>query len=155
MQEPLRQRHAAARHRQQQATGLRLAAKNAPGNGADVAVVIQGVRDYAKQEGAPPVSWLVKVRLLGSEASSLDDGELAVNHRQDPGRLHVDGETIDLLVDATSASLPSARKARVVYQPPGAKPLQATIPGMIGGGGGKGVRVFKDGSWGKARDATP
>ncbi|QDE89424.1 hypothetical protein BHS06_10895 [Myxococcus xanthus] len=139
-------------------TGLRLATKNAPGNGADVAVVIQGVRDYAKQEGAPPVSWLrVKVRLLGSEASSVDDGELLAefNHRQDPERLHVDGETIYLLVDATSAALPSARKARVVYQPPGAKPLQATIPGMIGSGSGKGVRIFKDGSWGKARDATP
>lgn len=138
-------------------TGLRLP-QSAPGNGADIAIVIQGVRDYPKQEGAGSVSWLrVKVRSLGNGASSVDDGELLaeLNHRQDPERLHVDGETVYLLVDATNATLPSARKARVVYQPPGGKPLQATIPGMIGSGAGKGVRIFKDGSWGKARDATP
>ncbi|WP_426750704.1 hypothetical protein [Myxococcus sp. Y35] len=138
-------------------TGLRLPQK-APGNGADVAVVIQGVRDYAKQEGAAPETRLrVKVRALTNGATSVDDGELLAefNHRQDPERLHVDGETVYILVDATNATLPAARKARVVYQPPGGKPIQATIPGMIGGGASKGVRIFKDGTWGKARDATP
>ncbi|GHG74861.1 hypothetical protein [Comamonas sp. JC664] len=136
-------------------TGLRLS-QNSPVNGADVAIVIQGVRDYAKQEGGAAQSWLrVKIRALSNGASSVDDGELLAefNHRQDPERLQVDGETIYLLMDATNATLPSARKARVVYQPPGGKPIQAVIAGMIGGGGGKGVRIFKDGSWGKARDA--
>lgn len=138
-------------------TGLRLP-RDAAANGADLAIIIQGVREYAEEEGTPPKTWLrVKVRLLGNNASSVDEGELLaeLNHRQDTERLHVDEKTVYILVDATSATLPSARKVRVVYQPPGAKALQATIPGMIGGAGAKGVRIFKDGNWGRARDADP
>lgn len=137
-------------------TGLRLA-QGAPGNGADLAVIIQGVRDY-KSEGGSAQTWLrVKVRLLGSEASTVDDGELLaeLSHKHDTDRIQSDGKTVYLLVDTTHASIPSARKARVVYQPPGGKPIQATIPGMIGGGGNKGVRIFKDGNWGKAPKAQP
>lgn len=138
-------------------TGLRLP-RDAAANGADLAIIIQGVREYAEEEGAPPKTWLrVKVRLLGNDASSVDEGELLteLNHRQDTERLHVDEKTVYILVDATSATLPSARKVRVVYQPPGAKALQATIPGMIGGAGARGVRIFKDGNWGRARDVAP
>ncbi|MCP3097656.1 hypothetical protein LZ198_02060 [Myxococcus sp. K15C18031901] len=137
-------------------TGLKLAA-GAPGNGADLAIIIQGMRDHA-QEGGSAQTWLrVKVRLLGNEASSVDDGELLaeLSHRQDTDRIQSDDKTVYLLIDATSASLPSARKARVVYQPPGGKPIQVAISGMIGGGGGKGVRIFKDGNWGRAPTANP
>lgn len=138
-------------------TGLHLT-QDGPANGADLAIVVQGVREAAKQQGAPPDTWLrVKVRLLANDARSADDGELLaeLNHRQDTERLHVDESTVYVLVDATSPAIPSARKVRVVYQPPGAKPVTATIPGMIGGGGAKGVRIFKDGSWGRARNADP
>lgn len=138
-------------------TGLHLT-QDGPANGADVAIVVQGVREAANDDGSPPETWLrVKVRLLANDARSADDGELLaeLNHRQDTERLHVDEKTVYVLVDATSPAIPSARKVRVVYQPPGAKPVQATIPGMIGGGGGKGVRIFKDGSWGRARNADP
>ncbi|MFP2930063.1 hypothetical protein ACLESO_33675 [Pyxidicoccus sp. 3LG] len=138
-------------------SGLRLT-QDSPVNGADLAIIVQGVREYAKQEGAQPETWLrVKVRQLGNDARSVDDGELLaeLSHKQDAERLHSDETTVYILVDATSATLPSARKARVVYQPPGSKPLQATIGGMIGGGGSKGVRIFKDGNWGRARNADP
>ncbi|NMO18109.1 hypothetical protein HPC49_19270 [Pyxidicoccus fallax] len=138
-------------------TGLQLPNK-AAANGADLAIIIQGVREYTEEEGAPPKTWLrVKVRLLANDARSVDDGELIAefNHRQDTERLHVDEKTVYLLVDATSPALPSARKMRVVYQPPGAKAVQATLPGMIGGAGNRGVRIFKGGSWGRARDADP
>ncbi|QSQ18641.1 hypothetical protein JY651_25065 [Pyxidicoccus parkwayensis] len=138
-------------------TGLHLT-QDGPANGADVAIVVQGVREAATEDGAPPETWLrVKVRLLANDARSADDGELLaeLNHRQDTERLHVDENTVYVLVDATSPAIPSARKVRVVYQPPGAKAVQASIPGMIGGGGGKGVRIFKDGSWGRARNADP
>ncbi|WP_164015218.1 hypothetical protein [Pyxidicoccus trucidator] len=139
-------------------TGMRLTG-DAPGNGADLAIVIQGVREAAKENGGPPETWLrVKVRLLADNARSADDGELLaeLNHRQDTERLHSDEDTVYLLVDATSPAIPSARKVRVVYQPPGGKPLQATIPGMIGGGAsGRGVRIFKDGNWGRTPNVAP
>ncbi|MCP3141380.1 hypothetical protein [Pyxidicoccus xibeiensis] len=138
-------------------SGLRLT-QDSPVNGADLVVLVQGVRESPKEEGGKAETWLrVKVRLLGNDARSVDDGELLaeLSHKQDSERLHVEDTSVYLLVDATSAALPSARKARVVYQPPGSKPLTATIPGMIGGGGGKGVRIFKDGNWNRARDAAP
>jgi len=137
-------------------TGLKLA-NGAPGNGADLAIIIQGVREHA-QEGGSASAWLrVKVRLLGNEASTVDDGELLaeLSHRHDTDRVQSDEKTVFLLIDATSASIPSARKARVVYQPPGGKPIQATIAGMLGGGGNRGVRIFKDGNWGRAPTANP
>ncbi|MBZ4417137.1 hypothetical protein [Myxococcus sp. RHSTA-1-4] len=138
-------------------TGLRLP-HDAAANGADLAIIIQGVREYAEEEGAPSKASLrVKVRQLGGDARSVDEGELLaeLNHRQDTERLQVDEKTVYLLVDATSATLPSARKVRVIYHPPGAKAVEATIPGMIGGTGGRGVRLFKGGNWGRARDADP
>ncbi|RYZ39678.1 MAG: hypothetical protein EOO71_19130 [Myxococcaceae bacterium] len=139
-------------------SGLHLATKG-PENGADLAVVIQGVREYKRQD-APPVMMLrVKVRRLGTDANSTDGGELLadLNHRQDPERIQTEGTTVYLLVDATSALLPSARKVRVVYHPPGGKAVQATVPGMLGSSSGRGVQIFKHGSgnWGRAPDADP
>ncbi|QSQ16729.1 MULTISPECIES: hypothetical protein [Myxococcus] len=137
-------------------TGLRLA-QGAAGNGADLAIIIQGVREYAT-EGGGAQNWLrVKVRLLGSEASTVDDGELLaeLNHRHDTDRIQSEDKTVYLLIDTTNAAIPSGRKARVVYQPPGGKPIQATVTGLIGGGGTHGVRIFKDGNWGRAPQANP
>jgi hypothetical protein len=138
-------------------TGLRLP-RDTAANGADLAIIIQGVREQAEEEGVPPKTWLrVKVRLLGNGARSVDDGELLteLNHRQDTERLQVDENTVYLLVDATSAALPSARKVRVVYQPPGGKAVQATIPGMIGGGGNRGIIIFNGTRRGRAPSADP
>lgn len=138
-------------------SGLHLSASKAPENGADLAVVIQGVREYKRQDAPPEMTLRVKVRQLGSDATSADSGELLadLNHRQDPERIQTDGTTVYLLVDATSALLPSARKVRVIYHPPGGKALTATVTGMAGSNSGKGVQIFKHGSgnWGRAPDA--
>lgn len=138
-------------------TGLRLT-QESPANGADLAILVQGVREQPKEEGKTPDTWLrVKVRLLANGARSADEGELLaeLSHRLDAERLHVDEETVYLLVDATSAAIPSARKVRVVYQPPGAKPLQATVPGMLGAGSGRGVTIFKGSKREQAPSADP
>ncbi|WP_223635206.1 hypothetical protein [Corallococcus sp. EGB] len=139
-------------------SGLQLAGnKKAPENGADLAIVIQGVREYKRQDAPPEVALRVKVRQLGSDATSADSGELLadLNNRQDPERIQTDGTTVYLLVDATSALLPSARKVRVIYHPPGSKALTASINGMAGASSGRGVQIFKRGSgnWGRAPGA--
>jgi hypothetical protein len=113
-------------------TGLKLT-KGAPANGADLAIIVQGVREW-KEQGAD--TYLrVKVRQLSAGARTVDDGDLIaeMDHRQDPERIQVDGRTVFILVDATSATIPSARKARVVYHPPGGKAVQASIKGTLTG----------------------
>ncbi|MFB1482027.1 hypothetical protein [Corallococcus sp. RDP092CA] len=137
-------------------SGLHLPSNpKAPENGADLAIVIQGVREYKRQDAPPEVALRVKVRQLGSDATSADAGELLadLNNRQDPERIQTDGNTVYLLVDATSALLPSARKVRVIYHPPGSKALTATVNGMAGATSGRGVQIFKRGNWGRAPDA--
>ncbi|RKH52388.1 hypothetical protein, partial [Corallococcus llansteffanensis] len=139
-------------------SGLHLPTKG-PENGADLAVVIQGVREYKRQDAPAELNLRVKVRQLGSDANSADGGELLadLNHRQDPERVQTDGTTVYLLIDATSALLPSAKKVRVIYHPSGGKPVQATISGMLGDSSGRGVQIFKHGSgnWGRAPNADP
>jgi hypothetical protein len=120
-------------------TGLQLT-QGAPENGADLAVIVQGVREW-KEQGADTFP-RVKVRQLADGARTVEDGALLVemDHRQDPERVQADGETVLLRVDTTSAPLPSGRKARVVYHPAGGKAVQASIKGMSTGpvGGGRG-----------------
>jgi len=135
-------------------TGLQLGKQ--PETGADMVVIIQGAREY---KGASSVAVLrVKVRQLTAESKSIDDGDALadLNNHQDPERVQIDENTLYLLVDATGPTLPSARKIRVVYHPPTAKPLQATIAGMLSGGSSSNVRIFRGGSnkgWGKAKEA--
>ena len=137
-------------------TGLQLG-KNMPETGADMAVIVQGAREY---KGDSSVAQLrVKVRQLTTESKSVDDGEALadLNNHQDPERVQLDENTVYLLIDATGSTLPSARKVRVVYHPPAAKPLQAIIAGMLSGSASSGVRIFRgNGSnkgWGKTTEA--
>lgn len=112
-------------------TGLQLA-KDHPGRGADLAVIVQGVREW-KENGAD--TYLrVKVRHLSDDARTVDDGDLLaeMDHRRDPERVQVDGKTVFLLVDATSPTIPSGRKARAIYHPAGGKPVQGAFKGMAG-----------------------
>jgi hypothetical protein len=129
-------------------SGLKLSGKEAE-NGADLAIIIQGARDLS---GASGDSYLrVKVRHLTNEARTVDEGELIaeLDHRKDPDRVHVEGSTVFLLIDV-SGDLPTGRKARIVYHPPGDKALQASIAGMVGGAGRGKVMIFRRGSWGQA-----
>jgi hypothetical protein len=137
-------------------TGLQLG-KKIPETGADLAVIVQGARDY---KGTSSDSFLrVKVRQFTSASKNVDDTEALadLNHRQDPERVQIEENTIYLLIDATAPTLPSARKVRVVYHPTGGQAVQATIPGMLSGGSSSNVRIFRgSGSkkgWGKAKEA--
>lgn len=116
-------------------TGLKLA-KKAPETGADLAVIIQGVREW-KEDGADTFL-RVKVRQLANGARTVDDGDLLMemNHRQDPERVQADDKTVFLLVDATSPTLPSGPRARVIYHPAGGRAVQAAIKGMSTGSAG-------------------
>lgn len=134
-------------------TGLKLADK-APENGADLAILIQGTRDLAS--GANGEGYLrVRVRRLTNEARNVDDGELLaeLDHRKDTERIHVEGDTVFLLIDANNADLPTGRTARLIYHPPGSKPIQASLPGMLSGGGGGNMLIFRHGNWGKVPQA--
>ena len=131
-------------------SGLKLSDK-APENGADLAIIVQGTRDMS---GASSDNYLrVKVRRLPDGVRTVDEGELIaeLDHRRDSERIHIEDDTVFLLIDA-SDNLPSGRKVRVIYHPPGAKALQATIPGMLSGSANRGkVMIFRRGGWGKAR----
>ena len=138
-------------------TGLQLG-KKVPETGADLAVIVQGAREY---KGNSSDTFLrVKVRQFTSASKNVDDTEALadLNHRQDPERVQIEENTIYLLIDATAPTLPSSRKVRVVYHPTGGKAVQASIPGMLSGGSSSGVRIFRGGSgskkgWGKAKEA--
>ncbi len=134
-------------------TGIQLG-KKLPETGADMAVVIQGVRDYKGTSSNAVLR--VKVRQLTGESKSIEDGEALadLSNFQDPERVQLDENTVYLLIDATSPTLPSARRVRVIYHPPVAKPLQATIAGMLSGGSSSGVRIFRGGGTNKGWDKT-
>jgi hypothetical protein len=136
-------------------TGLQLG-KKVPETGADLAVIVQGAREY---KGTSSDTFLrVKVRQFTSASKNVDDTEALadLNHRQDPERVQLDENTVYLLIDATAPTLPSARKVRVVYHPVGGKAVQATIAGILSGGSRSNVRIFRGGSkkgWGKTKEA--
>jgi hypothetical protein len=137
-------------------TGLQLD-KKLPETGADMAVIIQGTREYKDVSSTGQMR--IKVRQLTGESKGVDDGEALadLDNHQDSERVQLDENTLYLLIDATGPTLPSGRKVRVIYRPPAAKPLQATIAGMLSGGSGNAVRIFRgSGSnkgWGKAKEA--
>lgn len=130
-------------------SGLKLPDKAAE-NGADLAIIVQGTRDLSGSTSDHFIR--VKVRRLTSDARTVDDGELLTDfdHRKDPERIHIEGNTVFLLIDGSN-DLPSGRKVRVVYHPPGSKAIQATVPGILSGSANSKVMLFRRGSWGKAQ----
>ncbi len=124
-------------------TGLQLGDKS-PQTGADVAVIVQGVREY--KEVSADTLLRAKVRLLASGTSDVEEGQTLaeLDNRRDGDRLKAHDNEVSLRVDATAPEIPVGRTVRVVYQPPGAAPVVASIPGFGGGGGKKGpVQVMR------------
>ncbi|PTL80449.1 hypothetical protein [Vitiosangium sp. GDMCC 1.1324] len=130
-------------------SGMKLPDKAAE-NGADLAIIVQGTRDLSGSTSDHFVR--VKVRRLTNEARTVDEGELIteLDSRKDPERIHIEGNTVFLLIDGSN-DLPSGRKVRVVYHPPGSKAIQATVPGILSGSANSKVMLFRRGSWGKAQ----
>jgi hypothetical protein len=116
-------------------TGLQLGDKSAQ-TGADLAVVVQGIREY--KEVSAESLLRVKVRALGNESAELEQGQVVaeLDQRHDPERVKAKGKDVSLKIDTTTANLPVGRTVRVVYQPPGATAVVATIPGFGSGNGG-------------------
>lgn len=132
-------------------SGLHLSGKAAE-NGADLALIVQGAWDI--NDSGTEHYLRVKVRRLTESTRGVDEGELVtdLDHRRDPDRIHLEGNTVYLLIDPGN-EVPSGRKVRVIYHPPGAKALQGTVPGMLSGSASKSkVLIFRRGSWGKARE---
>lgn len=117
------------------ATGLKVGDK-APETGADISVTIQGVRHY---DGTFPTPVLrAKVRRLSGNPMDEASVMAEYDHRKDTDRIQSDGKEVFVLVDATSASIPSGAKVRLIYHPPGAEPRELVAPGLRAG---KGARV--------------
>lgn len=129
-------------------TGLKLPAKDdgkdAPETGADLAVTVQGLREYKAESSLSTLK--VKVKQYAEDATSADQGTdlVEMDVRRDAERLNADGKTIYLLVDANVGSLPSNPKIRVIYHPPDAKPLIGYAKGLNAPGANR-VEIFKDG----------
>jgi hypothetical protein len=124
-------------------TGLQLG--KALETGADLAITVQGAREYLELGARSYVR--LRVRQLSSGNTSVDDGDVVAefDHRKDPERLQVDGDTIFALVDATLMTLPSGRLTRVVYHPPGDKAVEGTTRGMLAAQSGRQVDIFRKG----------
>jgi hypothetical protein len=117
------------------ATGLQVGEKS-PQTGADLAVTVQGIREY--KEVSADTLLRVKVRLLGNGVADLEDGQTLaeLDHRHDPERVKAQKNEVSLRIDATDAAIPVGRTVRVVYQPPGASPVVGTFAGISDGTGG-------------------
>ncbi|MHB8873488.1 MAG: hypothetical protein ACYC8T_07355 [Myxococcaceae bacterium] len=125
-------------------TGLQLKDKKAAETGADIAVTVQGAREY--KENSADVLLRVRVRQFSDASTSVDEGETMseLDHRSDPERLHVEGRTVYVLIDATNGTLPSGSKMRVIYHPPDVKPLVGAAKGLLASGVAK-IEIFKQG----------
>ena len=124
-------------------TGIDLGA-TAKETGADLAITVQGARDYKEHSALTYLR--IRVVQLGDGAHSVEQGETIadLDHRHDPDRVQTEGNMVMARIDATSGTLPTARKARIVYHPPGTKPIEATTLGMLSSGRSN-IEVFKKG----------
>lgn len=128
-------------------TGLKLPAaggKEAPETGADLAVTIQGLREYKSESSLSTLK--IKVKQYSEDATSADQGTdlVEMDGRVDTERLNPVEKTVYLLVDANIGTLPSNPKIRVIYHPPETKPIVGYAKGLNAPGANR-VEIFKDG----------
>lgn len=133
-------------------TGLQLG-KESKETGADLAVTVQGATEYLEQG----VRNFVRVRVRQLSTSSLDasDGDVVIelDHRKDAERLQTDGDTVWILLNMIQLNVPSGRKTRVIYHPPGVPALEGTTNGMRTGGRQAGIFKNEKSKKGKATPA--
>ncbi len=116
-------------------TGIQAPGK--PMHGADLAVHVEGVRDYA---GESATTYLrAKVWQLSADSARMEDGEILaeLDHRRDTERLVSEGKEVFVLVDGTSTALPVGKSCKVTYVPPGDKAISARCRGLGTASGGR------------------
>lgn len=122
-------------------TGLQMG-KDRAETGADLAVTIQGAREY--KEKSAEVFLRARVRTLDDAARSLEAGNVVaeLDHRRDRDRLQSDGNEVHLLIDTADLNLPLAKTMRVVFHPPADKALEAKTRGLLGLSGGGAPQIM-------------
>jgi hypothetical protein len=125
-------------------TGLQLSDKKAPQTGADLAVTIQGTRDY--KENSAESNLRIKVKQYPEDATRIDQGRVLVemDQKHDEERVQAQAESVYVLIDANIGDLPAGPKLRVIYQPPDSKPLVGMAKGLSAPGANR-VEIFKEG----------
>jgi hypothetical protein len=124
-------------------TGLDLGPKSKE-TGADLAITVSGERLY--REHSADTFLKVRVRRLSAVASVGQGDTLAeLDHRHDPERVQSDGTRVYARIDGTDSRIPTAKRMRVIYHPPGSDALQTTTAGMLASGRVRNVQVFRKG----------
>lgn len=125
-------------------TGLKLADEKAPETGADLVVTIQGTRTL--DEGAHKPVLKVKVAGYAESATSVEEAEAIseLDPVNDSERVLSSDESVYLLIDGNMGNIPTGKLMRVIYHPPGAKPLTGTAKGLASPTSQR-VELFKDG----------
>lgn len=122
-------------------TGLQLG-KNQAATGADLSVTVKGVREYRERSAEHLLR--ARVRLLTNAATSLEGGSVLaeMDPQRDPDRLQTEGSNVYVFVEATDIRIPSGRRMRIIYHPPGDKPVQLTTRGILVSGGAPSQNPF-------------
>ncbi len=122
-------------------TGVKLQDPNAAENGADLVVVVQGVRELRNEGSAADLKVLVKQ--FSEDATTLDGANLLteLDPHHDSERVTVSGTKVTVLIDANLGNLPAGKKLRVVYHPPEHGSMVAVTTGLAAPAGR--VELFK------------
>ncbi len=125
-------------------TGLKLADPKAAETGADLVVTIQGTRSMAGDTPRPVLR--VKVSGYSESARDVEDAHLLaeLDPTLDSERVLTLDNAVYLLIDGNLGALPIGKQLRVIYHPPGSKPLVGQARGLAGPSSGR-VELFKDG----------
>ncbi len=125
-------------------TGLKLADEKAAETGADLVITIQGTRTL--DEGTHKPILKVKVSGYPETATSVEEAEqiAELDPVNDSERVLSSDNSVYLLIDGNSGNIPTGKLMRVIYHPPGSKPLSGTAKGLATPTGQR-VELFKDG----------
>lgn len=125
------------------ATGLDLGPK-AKETGADLAITILGEREY-REHSADAFLKVRVVRLVSVSSVGQGDTIAELDHRHDSDRIQSDGTRVYARIDATDATLPTGKKMRIIYHPPGDAALETVTSGMLASARSRNIQVFRKG----------
>ncbi len=136
------------------ATGLKLKDPKAAETGADLALTIQGLREFKDTRTVQTLK--VKVVQYAEDATTVESGTqlTELDMKRDTERVLAEGTSVYLLIDTNIGNLPAGSKTRLVYHPPEAKAVVGVAPGISAAGASR-VEIFKDGKLTNPVKASP